>query len=124
MSQRQQSVIVGSTRSSSGDPQGSVLGPLFVLVYVNDISDTLLGSSRLFADDTSLSCSVSNISDIEGIMNHDLVMWSDWSNQWLISFNPMKTEAILFSNQTPYSLSVFKSRICKRSMFSVSDPVA
>ena len=78
---------------------------------MNDISDTLLSSSRLFADDTSLSCSASNISDIEGIMNHDLAMWSDWSKQWLISFNPMKTEAMLFSNQTPYSLSVFKSRI-------------
>ena len=99
LSQRQHSVIVGSTRSSSGDPQCSVLGPLFVLVYVNDISDTLLSSSRLFADDTSLSCSASNISDIEGIMNHDLAMLCNRSKQWLVSFNPMTTEAILFSNQ-------------------------
>ena len=47
----------------------------------------------------SLSCSASNISDIEGIMNHDLAMLCNRSKQWLVSFNPMTTEAILFSNQ-------------------------
>ena len=104
LSQRQHSVIVGSTRSSSrpvtaGVPQGSVLGPLFFVVYVNHISDDLLSFSRLFADDTSLSCSASSISDIEGIMNHDLAMLSNWSKQQLVSVNPMNTEAILFSNQ-------------------------
>ena len=63
--------------------------------------------SRLFADDTSLTCFASNVNDIEGILNHDLDMVSTWSKQWRVSFNQTKTEAILFSNQnvhTPYLL--------------------
>ena len=113
LAHRQHSVIVGSAKSFSrpvnaGVPQGSVLGPLFFLVYVNDISHNLLSISRLFADDTSLACSASNVNDIEGILNHDLDMLSTWSKQWLVSFNPTNTEAILFSNQNvqnrPYYL--------------------
>ena len=50
-------------------PQGSVLGPL---IYVNDIVEHLVNISHLFADDTSLSFTSSNINDIEGILNHDL----------------------------------------------------
>lgn len=103
LSNRSQSVIVGSSKSiakpvTAGVPQGSVLGPLFFLVYVNDISDNILSISRLFADDTSLACSASNINDLEGIMNHDLAVIANWSKQWLVSFNPSKTEAILFTN--------------------------
>jgi len=91
---------VGSVKSNprpitAGVLQGSVLGPLFFLVYVNDIADNLISISRLFADDTSLACSASNINDIEGMLNHDLQSLSVWSKQWLVSFNPQKTEAIL-----------------------------
>ena len=74
-----------------------MLGPLLFLIYVNDISDSLLSLTRLFADDSSLYYSASNIADIEGIVNHDLRFLTSWSKQWLVSFNPNKTEAILFS---------------------------
>ena len=101
---RKQSVVVNSVRSRSlsvnaGVPQGSVLGPLLFLVYVNDISENLLSISRLFADDTSLACSATQIPDIEGILNHDLFMISNWAKQWLVDFNPSKTVAMLFSNK-------------------------
>ena len=46
---------------SAGVPQGSVLGPLFVLVYVNDIAENLLSITRLFADDASLAFSASDV---------------------------------------------------------------
>ena len=104
LSDRKQKVIVGSSVSKSMPitaevSQGCVLGPLLFLVYVNDIADQLLSVTRLFADDTSLASSTSNISDLEGIMNHDLAIISNWSKQWLVDFNPNKTEAILFNTR-------------------------
>ena len=51
----------------------------------------------LFADDSSLFYSAANIKDIEGIINHDLRMLVSWAAQWLINFNPLKTEAMLFT---------------------------
>ena len=99
---RQQQVFVGSSLSnyqvtSAGVPQGSVLGPLFFLIYINDIADHLLSITRIFADDTSLAFTASNVADIEGIINHDLHFISNWSNQWLVDLNPNKTEAMLFT---------------------------
>lgn len=102
LSGRSQKVFVGSSMSeskilSAGVPQGSVLGPLLFLIYVNDIVEHLLSITRLFADDTSLSFTSGNIQDIEGILNHDLRIITVWAKQWLVDFNPNKTEAILFS---------------------------
>jgi hypothetical protein len=68
-------------------------------VYVNDIVENLLSITRLFADDTSLSCTTSNLDELEGILNHDLFLIHSWSKQWLVDFNPQKTEAILFATK-------------------------
>ena len=102
LSGRKQKVTIQTATSSSrnitaGVPQGSVLGPLLFLIYINDISESLLSLTRLFADDSSLYYSASSLNDIEGIINHDLTLLSLWSKQWLVSFNPLKTEAIIFS---------------------------
>ena len=78
-------------------PQGSVLGPLLFLVYINDIAEHLLSLTRLFADDSSLFYSASHIDDIAGIINHDMQLLSNWARQWLVTFNPLKTEAVLFT---------------------------
>ena len=76
LTNRKQCVILNSTASDykdvqAGVPQGSVLGPLLFLVYVNDIEAQLLSLPRLFAVDSSLFLSYSNIKDIEGILNHN-----------------------------------------------------
>ena len=92
LSHRTQKVFIGSSMSnlkytSAGVPQGSVLGPLFFLVYVNDIIDHLLSISRLFADDTSLAFTSLNLQELEGILNHDLQIISAWAKQWLVDFH-------------------------------------
>jgi hypothetical protein len=102
LSDRKQKVTLKSTISTpkcitAGVPQGSVLGPLLFLIYVNDISNSLLSLTRLFADDSSLYCSASSLNDIEGMLNHDLHLISNWAKTWLVNFNPQKTEAVLFS---------------------------
>ena len=102
LNDRKQKVVIRDCSSSlrrvnAGVPQGSVLGPLLFLVYVNDISESLLSLTRLYADDSSLFYSATNINDIEGIINHDLRIIVNWAAQWLINFNPLKTVAILFT---------------------------
>ena len=99
---RTQKVFIGSSMSTlkqttAGVPQGSVLGPLFFLVYVNDIVENLLSIIRLFADDTSLAFTSSSLADLEGILNHDLRIISSWARRWLVDFNPSKTVAMLFT---------------------------
>ena len=102
LSKRKQKVCFKSCYSGlksifAGVPQGSVLGPLLFLVYINDIAKPLLSFTRLFADDSSLFYAAANIADIAGIINHDLQLLSNWAKQWLVTFNPLKTEAVLFT---------------------------
>ena len=78
----------------AGAPQGSVLGPLLFLVYINEIAKHLLSLTRLFADDSLLFYSAAHIDDKAGIINHDMQLLLNWARQWLVTFNPLKTEAI------------------------------
>ena len=102
LSQRKQKVGLKSRFSGlksifAGVPQESVLGPLLFLVYINDIAKHLLSLTRLYADDSSLFYSAAHIADIAGIINHDLQLLTNWAKQWLVTFNPLKTEAVLFT---------------------------
>jgi len=73
----------------SGVPQGSVLGPLLFLLFVNDIPDWIKTNIRMFADDTKIWTKLSCPEDAVKIQE-DLDMLSDWSAAWLLKFNPLK----------------------------------
>ena len=101
---RKQKVVIQASESNflplkAGVPEGSVLRPLLFLIYVNDITESLLSLTRLYADDSSLYYSATSLQDIEGITNHDLRNVSVWAKQWLVDFNPNKTEAVIFSSR-------------------------
>lgn len=109
---RKQSVVVGSEISSilsltAGVPQGSALGPLLFLIYVNDIAEHLLSVTRLFADDSSLAVSSNNMQYIETTLNQDLQKINDWSRQWLVNFNPNKTEIMIFPSSVTFRPTLY-----------------
>ena len=101
---RKQRVVINGMESSRGNinagvPQGSVLGPLLFLVYINDLEEGIKSSVKFFADDTSLFSIVRDplVSAVE--LNHDLALISNWAHQWKMSFNPDPTkqaEEIIF----------------------------
>jgi hypothetical protein len=68
----------------AGVPQGSVLVPLLFLIYINDMSDHLSSLVRLFADDTSLSYSSTNLLQIERKLNSDINILNTWAETWHI----------------------------------------
>ena len=80
----------------SGVPQGSVLGPLLFLVYINDLARNIKSNVKCFADDTMLFSIVKNPEISANDLNHDL----DVIHQWKLKFNPDPTKqatGVLFS---------------------------
>ncbi len=104
LTRRKQRVVLPGVYSSwttikAGVPQGSILGPLLFLVYINDIVHNIGANIRLFADDTSLFLVVENPDVAARTLNYDLNTISNWAKKWLVTFNPNKTESILFSKK-------------------------
>ena len=89
---KQRTVLNGQSSNwgdiSAGVPQGSILGPLFFLVYTNDLAVGLKCNVKLFADDTSLFTVVEDSTTAANDMNHDLDLISQWAYAWRMSFNP------------------------------------
>ena len=68
-------------RYQSGEPQGSILGPLLFLIYINDLPNGLNSNAKLFADDTSLFFVVHNIAYSANLLNSDLSKINEWALQ-------------------------------------------
>ena len=81
----------------AGVPQGSILGLLLLIVFINDIVKEVQSNIRLFADDTSLYIIVDLPDSAAQILNLDLERLYEWAVQWLVRFNPNKTDSLLFS---------------------------
>ena len=94
LTNRTQKVVVDGSHSHkepvlSGVPQGTVLGPLLFLVYINDINSDIKSTLRLFADDSLLYRKVTSCED-QCIIQRDIDQLSKWANLWQISFNVEK----------------------------------
>ena len=104
LTNRQQAVVIKGETSSyeivpAGVPQGSVLGPLLFLIYINDIVNGIESHIKLFADDTSIYLSLNDVERRTIILNSDMKKINDWAKKWKVDFNPVKTELITISNK-------------------------
>jgi hypothetical protein len=94
LSNRRQRVVMGEVVSSwkevtSGVPQGSVLGPLLFVIFINDLPDGLNNKNLLYADDTKILGFARGEED-RLKLQQDLEYLSDWSAKWLMEFNSKK----------------------------------
>ena len=91
---RSQVVIVNGESSTagavlSGIPQGTVLGPLLFVIYINDILDKINSEGLLFADDAKIFRSISCKNDAL-LLQDDILRLEAWSDMWLLKFHPDK----------------------------------
>ena len=98
--ERKQRVVIFNKSSDwlqikAGVPQGSILGPLFFLVFINDIVNEIQSNIKLFADDTSLYIIVDDPINSALTLNRDLEKIHSWSVKWLVTFNAKKTDSII-----------------------------
>ena len=103
LTNRQQRVRVNGHLSSvtsieSGIPQGSVLGPMLFVFYINDLPDNIMSEVMLFADDTKLyrTGHISRTEE-EDELQRDLDRLQKWSDKWLLKFHPDKCKRMLIT---------------------------
>ncbi len=98
LNERWQRVVVNEAYSEevqviSGIPQGSVLGPLLFVLYINDLPDTVLSESYMFADDTKLFRKIRDGTCCRALQE-DIDRLLEWSKKWLLQFHPQKCKTL------------------------------
>ena len=98
LSGRSQIVKVNGVESASapvlsGIPQGSVLGPLLFVIYINDLPDTLSSNTLLLADDTKVFRRITSKEDGQ-TLQADIDALQRWSDKWLLRFHPDKCHVL------------------------------
>ncbi len=94
LSNRSQQVIINNSKSSwmnvtSGIPQGSVLGPLLFVIFINDLPESVKSDVFLFADDTKIFKTIESVDD-QASLQADRDKLNQWSDKWLMKFHPAK----------------------------------
>ena len=102
LSNRKQCVIVEGVSSNvvpmtSGVPQGTVLGPLLFLIFINDLTESITSSVKLFADDHLAYHTIHSSNDVIQLQE-DIVQHGYWVNSWQMTLNPHKCSIMHISN--------------------------
>jgi len=104
LSNRKQYIQGGNIKSSlnsiiSGVPQGSILGPLFFLIFINDLPKSNSMKSILFAENTVLVQSDNNLGKLQNSVNHEMTKVMDWLTASKLSLNISKTKYMLITSK-------------------------
>ena len=107
---RSQTVVLEGDQSekvpvTSGVPQGSVLGPILFLVYINDLPDKVKSQVRLFADDSAAYLAITRFADSQQLQA-DFDVLQQWAVDWDMEFNPGKCKVLQITrSRTPIPTS-------------------
>ena len=105
LSGRKQRVVINGKSSewtivSSGVPQGSVLGPILFIIYINDIDENINCKISKFADDTKIANKADSVTQRQ-LLQRDLDTLVEWSRTWLMNFNFDKCHVLHIGNSNP-----------------------
>ena len=91
----------------SGVPQGSILGPIMFLIYVNDIPNIITSTAKLFADDTKIYRQINKVEDSIALQS-DLTALDLWADRWQVKFNPSKCEVMRITHNKDKSTTRYQ----------------
>ena len=119
LSERTQGVVCSGKHSDwkpvkSGIPQGSAIGPILFLIYINDLPEEVKANVRLFADGTIIHMTMTSENDASSLQQ-DLHRLASWEKKWQMQFQPQKCSISLFSEA---NLQIFSSTIFMATFFS------
>ena len=108
----------GLAAINCGVPQGSVLGPLLFILYINDLNHTIkFCKVYLFADDTNLLCMSNSIKKLNKLVNADIKHLVHWLNANKISLNVKKTEMVIFKSKQKKFEGDLKIKLCGKRLY-------
>ena len=118
LSDRTQVTVINNVKSETsrircGVPQGSILGPLLFLLYINDLPNcNLLADVRMYADDTNLTFASSDPEELFSSLTHDLNNLKQWLDSNRLSLNVLKTKCLFTGTRHKISLLPSEPHIC------------
>ena len=121
LSDRTQVTVINNVNSetsfiSCGVPQGSILGPLLFLLYINDLPNcNLLSDVRMYADDTNLTFASKDPNELFSSLTHDLGNLKQWLDSNRLSLNVLKTKYLFTGTRQKISLLPSNPHIPRRA---------